>query len=51
MKDLQTGTEPGCFEVKFAQAPALLQLVADEQLLAIEAAADRFEVWSDRQGS
>jgi len=51
VKDLQTGTEPGCFEVKFAQAPALLELVADEQLLAIEAAADRFEVWGDRQGS
>jgi len=46
VKDLQTGTRP-CFEVKFAQAPALLQPSADDNFSAKSRLPlkNRFEVW------
>ena len=44
MQDLQPAAQTGGFEVKLAHAPALAQFVADEQRLAIEAAADGFKV-------
>jgi len=47
-----TGTS-GLFRVKFAaEPPARFKLVCGMTTsLAIEAAADRFEVWSDRRGA
>ena len=50
MQNLQAAAETGGFEVEFAQAAALVHLVADEQLLAVEAAADRLEIGVNRQG-
>jgi len=51
-RDLADGTEPGCFEVESLRRPRhCFNSLRMKQLLAIEAAADRFEVWSDRQGA
>ena len=50
MKDLQSGPQAGRFQVELAEPPAAAQFIADEQGLAIEAAADRFELGVDGQG-
>jgi len=50
VKDLKPSTEAGGFQVQLAQAAATAQLIADEEILAIEAPADGFELRIDRQG-
>ena len=50
MKDLQASPQTGRFEMELAQAPAAVHLIADKELLAIEAAADRLQGRIDRQG-
>lgn len=50
VQDLQAGTEAGGLEVELAQATAAAQLIADEEILTIEAAADRLQVRIHRQG-
>ena len=50
MQDLQPQTEPGRLQVELAQSAALVQFIADEQILAIEAATDRLQVWINGQG-
>ena len=50
VQDLQTGAESGRLQVQLAQAAAAVHLVADEQILTIEAAADRLELGIDRKG-
>ena len=47
MQDLETSTKACRFEVQFAQATAGAQLVANEQVFAIQAAANGFELGID----
>ena len=49
VQDLQAGAESGGFQVQLAQAACLVQLVANEQILPIKAAADRLQGRVDGQ--
>ena len=50
MQDLQARPQARRLQVEFAQAAAAAQLVADEQILALEAAADGLQLGIHLQG-
>ena len=47
VKDLQARPQTGRLEMELAQALAAVHLVANKELLTIEAAADRLQGWID----
>ena len=49
MQDLQSSPQPRRFEMQLAQSTGTGQFIANEQSLAIEAAADLFEIVGQRQ--
>ncbi len=51
MENLQASPQTGGFQVKFAQTPATVHLVADEEGVPVETTADRLQLRVDRQGS